>query len=167
MHFYAFAIVNIDESMRKRIPEIMEERDRETKRMDNEFKKMTFDEILDSHEKRKPNRYEKLLYALKQKVKKPLDKYCAYGNTEDENRKFDSWVLMDVFTPSRLMNDTEMLNDLFPQAIMNSDCSWIESEWSENDEENERLTLKWDKFVKKTLEENREKSVVLLIHCDS
>lgn len=167
MHFHAFVIINIEESVRKKIPEIIKANNEEMKKMEVESKDMTFDKILDSYEKRKPNEYEKLLYALKQKVRKPPDRYCAYGNTEDKKRKFDSWTVVDMFMPEYLLDDPETFNDLFPEAIMNSDCSWVEMGWSKNEEENEKLSSKWEKLVRETLEENREKSVVLLVNCDS
>jgi len=157
--------MNIDKSMRKRIPEIIEENNTELERMKNES--MTIDEKLDLYKNRKPNEYEKLLYALRQKVEKPLNEYGRNGDTEDENRKFDSWTLQDIFLPEYLLDNLEIFNDLFPQAIMNSDCSWVEREWSEDDREDEKLSLEWEKFVKNILEENREKSVILLINCDS
>ncbi|MEW6617048.1 MAG: hypothetical protein AB1333_01355 [Patescibacteria group bacterium] len=153
--------------MRKNVPGIIKENDMEMERMKNEIEKMTFNEKLVFYKNRKPNEYEKLLYVLRQKVEKPLNEYGGNGNTEDENRKFDSWTLNDIFLPEYLLGDSEIFNDLFPQAIMNSDCSWVERGWSENDGENEKLSSEWEKFVKNTLEENREKSVVLLVNCDS
>ena len=153
--------------MRKTTPEIIDAHNEEMKKMEVESNNMTFDEILDSYEKRKPSEYEKLLYALKQKVRKPLDEYCAYGNTEDKKRKFDNWTVVDVCIPEYLLRDTETFNDLFPEAIMTSDCRWIEMGWSENEKKNEKLSLEWEGLVRDTLEENIEKSVVLLINCDS
>ncbi len=153
--------------MKKRIPEIIEANNEEIKKMEIESKDMTIDGILDSYEKRKPSEYEKLLYALKQKVRKPLDGYCAYGNTEDKKRKFDSWSVADMFMPEYLLNDPETFNDLFPEAIMTSDCRWIEMGWSENETKNEKLSSEWDELVRKTLEENKGNSVVLLVTCDS
>ncbi len=104
------------------------------------------------------------MYALKQKVKKPLERYG--GNTEDPERKFDVWYTVDIFTPENLLKNLETL-DYFPEAIMTSDCRWLERGWDKNHEKDEKISLEWGRLVRKTLDENNGTSVVLLINCDS
>ena len=157
-HYYAFVIINIDEPMRKKISEIIESERIESEKLKAKLEKMTLDESLIWWQNRKPSEYGKLLYGLEQKVKKPLQKYAE--------RKFNSWTPRGIFTPETLLKDFET-SDYFPEAIMTSDCRWLERGWDENDKKDDKLYLEWEQLVRKTLNENKEKSVVLLINYDS
>lgn len=129
---------------------------------EKENKNRSFDEVLHSFENPPQEiiTYSRLVKFFEDRLQQPFKKY--------QNTKFESYTIDEVLSVGELIAGYEQGDwELFPQAILLPDTSWIDEGWSENDLENKRLEKEWEERVMSVLKQYRDKGIAIVVRCDS